>query len=98
MATSKDEHSRYTIDDVRGLQEDLARMDSDLFRRAHLVQEYPHIPTNFWKRRLTPTQLMQMDPELAMRTLLYADPTGEHALIHADGAGECPKCGEERAA
>lgn len=80
MATSKNERTRYRIDDVRELQEDLARMDSDLFRRAHLVQEYPHIPTNFWKNRLTPTQLMGMDPELALRTLLYADPTGERAV------------------
>lgn len=98
MAASENERTRYTIDDVRGLQQRLADMDSDLFRRAYLVQEYPYVPTNFWKRRLTPTQFMQMDPEVALRTLLYADPTGEHALIHADGVGECPKCGEERAA
>lgn len=80
MAIKKKERTRYSIDDVQDLQEDLARLDSDVYRRAHLVQEYPHIPTNFWKNRLTPTQLIQMDPELVMRTLLHMDPTGEEAV------------------
>lgn len=70
---------RYTLEDVEDFLADLDDLPHDQARRAHLVEHYPHIPANFWKR-VTPSTVLAMDPEQLVRVIGHPDPVGEQAV------------------
>lgn len=77
-----DLRTRTTEADVEDFLSDLRNLPDDLTRRAHLVEHWPHVPPNFWKR-LTPSMICLMDAEQFVSVLTYADPVGEKATRRA---------------
>ncbi len=73
---------RYTIEDVRDLQQDALEQPTKLDAVTHLHAHYPHCSLRWIARHLE--VLTTLDPEALITWIGYPDPVGEQAARTAD--------------